>query len=251
MARLLDSPYFWPVTGFLAAAGLFVLSKKSAVTAPGPAPVEPVQEGQNELRAVLQAAGLDNEWIIYFEGTAAGESGFNNLVARGVTSGAPEWAKVVVRQHDADMAKVAYDRNVKRYGPCLWPQMLYTFGSGGWFQFLPANGLAAFWGTELECMHPWNVFDPAASVVMAIEMARRLMKKDNFKANPTWLNLRVGWGGPGNMNNPESLKRMATGHNKFGDRLEQIGIDPSFMHRPVTALIPKDPASLYSQLEKL
>jgi hypothetical protein len=109
----------------------------------------------------------------------------------------------------------------------------------------------AFKGTQLECIDPWEVFNRRTSLVMAIEMARRLTGWSAFKADPTWLTLRTGWGSPTEMDDPDAIDRMAWAHNKFADRLEQIGVDPDFMFEPVTALPARDPVGLLQHLNVL
>ena len=236
---------------------------------PGPSPgLKPVTKvGQDELRFLAQQAGLDDEWIIYFEATAAGESGFNNLAAHGDPSLMPPWAGPVRDgASEAKAARIAYDRNAKKYAGCAAPVRpmdspltytseaaranRYSFGSGGWFAELPANFVAAFKDTKYHCIDPWSVFDPAASLVMAIEYSRRVMRRTSFKANPTWVNLRVGHANPSAMNDPEALNRQRFGKNKFGDRLEQIGQPSSFMDRPVTPLPSQNPVGMLEYLEQ-
>jgi len=210
----------------------------------------PGGEGQETIRALAQAAGLDQSWTTFLEAAAAGESGFNNLVARGIQNGAPDWAKIVVRQHDADKAKIAYDRNKEKYEDCGWSAARYSFGSGGWWQMLPANGVAAFWDTSEECIDPWAVFDPGPSLVMMISYAKRITRYSKFKSEPTWGNLRVGMRSVSYLGREDELERQRTGKNKLGDRLEQLGYSRSFVDQQVTSLPNFDPVQLLRTLEQ-
>lgn len=242
-----------PNTGPLllgAGAVILLLSRRDhddEVEAPLP---PPTREGQETIRALAHAAGLDQSWIKFLEAAAAGESGFNNLVARGVQNGAPDWAKVVVKQNDADKAKIAYDRNEEKYQDCGYSAARYSFGSGGWWQILPANGLSAFWDTEEQCMDPWAVFDPAPSMVMILYYLKRIQRYDNFKSVPTWGNLRVGMRAVSYLGRGDELERQRTGKNKLGDRLEQLGYDRSFVDEEVTPLPDFNPVDLLRYLEQ-
>lgn len=223
---------------------------------PSPALQEPTKEGQADLRFLAQQAGLDDEWVTYLEATAAGESGFNNLSAMGNPTLSPPWAKVRSSSTEAAAARIAYDRNAHKYVNCLGyassvaKANRYSFGSGGWFAELPTNFVVAFKDTKYACIDPWSVFEPAASIVMVLEYSRRVMRRPAFKANPTWVNLRVGHASPASMNKPDALNRQRLGKNKFGDRLLQIGQSRSFMERPVTPLPSFDPAGMLEHLEK-
>lgn len=221
------------------AAVISALSKKKKTKAPpGDLSGEPtlVQFGQDELRYYLRERGLDENWVTFFEATAAGESGFNNLVGLGDPGGnVPGAVRINKSSGEATAAQAAFDRNDYLHG-CPWPASAYVFGSGGWFGQLPANALRAYKGTEHECLHPWYVFDPVFSIDMAVAQAKRLMGWDNFKSAPNWLNLRVGWGAPGEMDDDDAMYRMAEGDNKFGDRLDQIGEDRDFMFEQITPL---------------
>ncbi len=217
----------------------------------GGSDLPPASEGRANLRYLAEQAGLPFDWSMFFEAVARGESGFHSYVGLGKPELFPDWtrpntsASKKLQNNEANAAASAYDRNKKKLSKCPWSRSRYVFGSGGWFAMLPAFAVGAFSGTGYQCIDPYAVFDEPASLVMAQEMARRLMAWKNFKANPTWLNLRIGWGNPASMNKPSALERAA---RKFGDRLEQIGFDRSFMHRPVVSLPPKNPAAVVEYL---
>jgi hypothetical protein len=211
---------------------------------------EPMSGGQEELRYLAEWAFLDEEWMAFLEATAAGESGFNNLVGLGNPALFPDWASPNTKAssnlqaNEAKAAEVAYGRN-DYLKNCSWPRSRYTFGSGGWFGLLPANAVAAFKGTRYECIDPWSVFDPVSSLVEIVDYCRRIMRWDNFKAKPTWLNLRVGIGNPSNMNKSDIMAEKTV---SFGDRVQELGYPASFIHRQVTPLPPDKPADLLDAL---
>lgn len=211
---------------------------------------EPTFGGQEDLRYLAEWAFLDEEWIAFLEATAAGESGFNNLVGLGNPALFPDWAQAntkassAAQTREAAAAVIAYDRN-SYLKNCSWPRSRYVFGSGGWFGLLPANAVVAFKGTRYECIDPWSVFDPVSSLVEIVDYCRRIMRWDNFKAKPTWLNLRIGIGNPSNMGKSDALADAAV---NFGDRVQELGYPASFIHRQVTALPPDKPADLLDAL---
>lgn len=211
---------------------------------------EPLSGGQADIRYLAEWAFLDEEWAIFLEATAAGESGFDNLRGLGNPALFPEWASPNMsasqekKDIEANAARRAYDRNTYLHD-CPWPAARYSFGSGGWFGLLPANAVFAFKGTRYECIDPWSVFDPVPSLVEIIEYCRRTMRRDSFKANPTWLNLRVGIGNPSNMNKADQLARVG---EKFREKLLELGYPESFMYREVTPLPQDNPADLLDAL---
>lgn len=221
---------------------------------PGPGPMpEPMTGGQTDIRYLAEWAFLDEEWIVFLEATAAGESRFNNFVGLGNPALFPDWAQPNLKasqksqKREAEAAGISYDRNDYLAG-CDWPRSRYVFGSGGWFGALPGNAVAAFKGTRYECIDPWSVFDPVSSLVEIVEYCRRIMRWDNFKANPTWLNLRVGVGSPSNMNKPDKLARM---EEKFRDKLLELGYSASFMYGQVMPLPSDNPADLLDALTEV
>ena len=206
----------------------------------GPALATPTSGGQVDLREMCSDAGLDAAWTIFFEAVAAHESGFDNLAGMGNPATAPAWAAINASEREAAAAATAYQRNSEALRQCPWAADRYGFGSGGWFALIPANAVAAFRGTSEECIDPWAVFDQAASLVMAIEMARRLRSWKTF--NGTWLSLRAGWDDPSRMATPAYMA------DRFKESLEQVGADASFMYDRVTPLPPKDPVGLLKRL---
>lgn len=198
-------------------------------------PAPQAGEMQQRIRAMADAMGLDASWTAFLEAAAMGESGLNTLAGAGIAADAPPWAKINERAAEATGARRAYDRNFERYyKDCPWEASRYTFGSGGLWALLPANGLAAFAGTSEICMDPWAVFEPAPAMAMVYRFLVALMGWSGFKEEPTWGNLRVGMRAPSYMGRPDEIARMRDGKNKLGDRLEQLGYERSFVDALVT-----------------
>ena len=214
----------------------------------------PISEGQALMREMFFELGLDPMWSMFFEATALNESGFNNLRGLGIPSEFPSWASpnegasFQTQQNEADAAKRAYDRNKDKLAECGWPASRYTFGSGGWFALLPANAVMQARGTSLKCVDPWDVFDPATSVVLAIGMARNLQNWNNFKSVPTFGNLRLGWGNPSRMGKADKLREAKAKSKGFAARLGELGFDPAYFDAPVTPMPPYDPVAMLNYL---
>jgi hypothetical protein len=215
-------------------------------------PVYEGQDGAYMLQELLDAAGLDSNWKRFFLVTARGESGFVSNVALGdphlyPVGSTPSKYTATLGPGEAAGARQAYERarDKGRLDGCPWPGEAYSWGSGGWLGMLPANAWYAYKDTSLRCRHPWYLLHPVDHVVVAIDFARRLMRWSNFKADPTWLTLRVGWGNPSNMNDAKARARV---EQKFGDQLRALGASPQWMHNEVTALPKYDVEDLWDTL---
>lgn len=134
------------------------------------------------VRGLAAEAGLPEAWGDFFA-----------MVAWRESKGDPEATND--SEGEAEAAGKAYRRNRERYEGCGHPESAYTWGSGGWFGILPANGLAQL-GDELRCLPPSSVLEPRVALAMAVGMARGLMRWDGFAKVPSWLNLRAMWGWP-------------------------------------------------------
>jgi len=207
--------------------------------------------GVSELHKLMELANLSNPWKIFLETVVYNESKFNNLVGLGDIDMFPPWAQPnakatkASRMREAQAAKAVYIRQ-EYLANCDHPEWKYSFGSGGWFGMLPASGVYAFKNTEYRCMDPWEVFSPAASLVMAIEFARRLMRRKGFTEYPTWANLRVGWGRPSSMGDEAALERI---YPKFGQKLRALAHQENFMYGEVGKLPEYSPVALLDKLE--
>lgn len=229
-------------------------SKPSGGVDPSTSDSGPMSEDREGLRFYLIEAGLSDDWIAFFEAVAANESGFNNLVGLGNSSLFPSFAQpntkasIFAQEREYQAAVIAYERNADRFQECGYPVSEYTFGSGGWFGMLPSNALAAFFGTPYQCLRPGFVFSPGGSVVMAVEMARRLMRWDSWESTPTFANLRVGWGNPASMGQPSKITAMKA---KLEDRLIEVGANPGLASAQPSPLPPSNPVGLFDYLVSL
>jgi len=216
--------------------GLALFAGTAAASGPSGGAVDAA--GLSKVRAYAANAGLSKDWQDFFVLVAYRESKGKNLVGLGHDSGAPPYIHLNHGEGEAVAAGRAYDRNADQYAGC-WPRSVYTWGSGGWFGILPANGLEVFDDTAWVCLHPWTVTDPAISLVMAIGMARRLMGWDSFDG--TVLSLRVGWGDPSSMGDADVLaaKRPA-----YAADAKAAGLSVTFLDRQLTKPPLADPAAL-------
>ena len=211
---------------------------------------QPMSGGQDDLRYLAEWAFLDESWITFLEINAKNESGFNTFRGLGIPSMFPEWAQpnlsasAKLQGVEADAASEGYVRNTYLHD-CPYSAARYSFGSGGWFGLLPSSGVHAFKGTRYECIDPWSVFDPPVALVMGIEYARRTMRRQAFKDNPTWLTLRVGWGNPSSMGKASVHERVA---NQMRGHLGDLGYPLDFIHQQVTPLPEDKPADLLDAL---
>lgn len=217
----------------------------------------PVYEGKDGafmLQELLKTAGVDQNWQRFFLSIASGESGFTSNMVLGdpklyPTRGKPSKQTATLGPAEAAGARKAYDRaeENRRLDGCPWPADAYSWGSGGWLAMLPANAWYAYMGTSLRCRHPWYLLHPADHVVVGIDFARRLMDWKAFVAEPTWLTLRVGWGNPSAMDEPDARERIA---KKFSGQLQTLGVAPAWMYQEVTPLPKRDIEGTWETLMK-
>ena len=201
--------------------GVLLIAGSAAANDGGYPTGPPSRAGHAELLGVVDNMGAPREWGTFFAAVAYWESKFNNL-AENTSTG------------EAAAAKRAYDRAIDkgRLDGSPWPASAYTFGSGGWYGMIPANGMKAFHGTDLELLDPRAaVHDPVTSTIMAIEYARRIFGWAAFDG--TWLSLRVGFANPSKMGDPDFVAKV---RGRFAESLRAIGAPESFMHERVVSL---------------
>jgi hypothetical protein len=207
---------------WLLAVGAVLVAGTAAAANDGGYPTGPPSKaGHADLLGVVDKMGAPDEWGTFLAAVAHRESRFDNL-AENTSSG------------EAAAARRAYQRQRDRghFASAPWPDSAYTFGSGGWYGILPANGMIAFVGTELENLDPRTaVHDPVTSTIMAFEYARRIFGWGAFDG--TWLGLRVGWANPSRMGDPEFVAEVA---GRFAKDLRAIGAPESFMHERVATM---------------
>ncbi|MCX4240193.1 hypothetical protein [Paraliomyxa miuraensis] len=210
MTRRSGSPVIWGtaiVAGLVAVVSMSGTASASQGVAPG--------EGAYRVAAVrglAAEAGLPPAWGDFFALVAWRESKGNPQAVNDSTSEAAAAAK-------------AFDRNRERYEGCGHPEGAYTFGSGGWFGMLPANGLAQL-GEALYCLPPSSVLEPRVALAMAVGFARGLMRWDGFGKVPTWLNLRAMWGWPAKGGD---LAFLAKARVEFAGDAAEVGLPASWL----------------------
>jgi hypothetical protein len=129
------------------------------------------------------------------------ESRFNQYAFNGVIVpvGAPpevepSGASLATRTKEADAASRAYDRNAERYAKCGFPKSWYAAGSYGLAQVLPANAMAAWWGTDRECVSPFFLWTEIGNIVASYAMLARLQNWKGWDGDV--VTARMGWRSP-------------------------------------------------------
>lgn len=231
-----------PIFPIAAVLGLVLVA--SAGGSGGAQGEAPDAGGLQDMRAIMEAAALPEDWQIFLAAVAWGESRWNSDVALGPNDhpGRPPWcrpsrASESLQHTEAAAARELYESNRSRFAGSPWPAERYTFGSGGYLGLLPPVGIInGFYATPewIPQIDPWDVCDPVVSVVMGVGLARGLSRWDAFrKGGGTWLVLRVGWGRPGSMSSASKQQAMRA---KFGEALDALGVSRSFMDRKVSSL---------------
>jgi len=116
-----------------------------------------------------------------------------------------------------------------------YPKARWCFGSGGWFGFLPATGLAAG-GTKgpFAKADPFLVFHPIESVVMMADFAKRVIRGNRFQSLPygeqNWLAVRRGMAASSLIDDyMEENERSAKTRERLERALAETGTNPDFM----------------------
>jgi len=116
-----------------------------------------------------------------------------------------------------------------------YPASRWCFGSGGWFGFLPATGLAAG-GTKGPFAEgdPFLVFQPIESIVMMADFAKRVIRSNRFQSLPygeqNWLAIRRGMAASSLIDDyTEENERSPKTRERLERALAETGTDPDFM----------------------
>jgi hypothetical protein len=196
----------------------------------GPMPA-PTSGGQKRLRCALAVAGLDDAWLRFFEQTAHRESRFSTRAANRSTGEAAAALRVADRWRDL-IATAGF------------PFESWTFGSGGWFGFLPGSALIdgsrksfRFPLDYVREVGPNGVFQMGTSVASALAYAKGLSRWPNFQGS--WASLNVGWGNPSKMGNAASIAESA---RKLEDRAAKLGWPRGWAMQPISALPSRTPS---------
>lgn len=231
------------ITGAIAIPRIARASGKGGVVDVGPDDAEPDLEPGSaaEIRGLAEKIGAPPIWQDMFAMIAYGESRLHTNIARGVDLALPPDVAINISEPDAKAAARSFEKNASWLAPC-WPAVAYSAWSGGWFQMFPASGLAAFKDDQdLRCTHPWALFDPPWSIIMAAWFARRLTQWKQWKG--TVVSLRRGWGQPAKMGEIPDAKR-----EKWGRHCQSVGLAPSFLDKALPAWKPDPPRALFQRL---
>lgn len=123
-----------------------------------------------------------------------------------------KWNANAKRTTSAERAAATklYNRNRERFACSGKPASAYTWGSGGYFGFLPGTAVAS---AEDDCGDPRRyVLQPRPSIVSAVGYARWLARRwlDTYNKQPTPLVLMARWGGPGRTPEEVEARRDAS-----------------------------------------
>lgn len=175
-------------------------------------PMPPKSDKQRQLRCALATAVLTDDWLRFFDQTAHRESRFNTRAANRSAS-------------EAAAARRGAERWPELVAASGYPLDAWSFGSGGWFGFLPSSALIEgkrktfrFPLDFVREVGPNGVFDPGVGVASAIAYARGLTQWPNFQGS--WASLNVGWGNPSRMGQPDAIAESA---RKLEDRAAKLG----------------------------
>lgn len=135
---------------------------------------------------------------------------------------------------EAAAAGRLYHKNSSRYGQSGYAPAYYTFGSGGWYGFLPAVALASpEWNHE----DPRLIFTPIGSTMLLASFVQRVARNHFGNIPPayrTWLTIRRfmssnrrGYDWAENL--PETLQKRV----RYAEDLARVGLPSSFMHQKV------------------
>lgn len=203
------------VDPILIGLGLLALAGSDETTIPN------VPANLGKLKRLAGEAGMSADWITFLAAVAHHESTWHASAHNDSTKEVAASGK-------------AYDRNANTLRACPFSRSAYVIGSGGWYGFLPANGIvSAFRGTSAVCIDPRSVFDPWASTLMAIAYANNLRTrwKSFRESDGTWLALNRGWKRPSKMNIPNQKT-----DDRFRRGLRAQGVSESFAGRRVTPI---------------
>jgi len=160
-----------------------------------------------------------------------------------------------INRKDAPSACRLYKGSKKRgfYATNPFREEDWCFGSGGWFGFMPATGLAAGGPKGLFAKaNPQLIHDPVVSVVMLADFVERIIRKYGAK---NWLAVRRGMASPKLVSDYSETKhpRSKKVRERFTEALMKNGISnpEDFMKAPVSIKGYSGAAKILNDLQKL
>ena len=180
------------------------------------------------------------------------ESRGNPLAGLGRIELFPSWAEPrksaskQAREHEADAALTAYERNAAAYAESPYRKPQWVFGSGGAYGLIPANALIAFKNTDAlrsGKVGPHDVFDAWKSTVLFADYVHRLLQRDEFRELPpaakNWLAIKRGMAAPSLMADHAELEERSREVRRRADAAaEALGIDQAYLRSRVPEVWP-------------
>ncbi len=203
-----------------AAVGLgLALATKKEVKRPGF--VLKSLKGAANVEYYLEHAGrsakIGNGFVPFGLAVSNRESRFNNLA------------------HNQSASEVAASCNLwegnSRYQNSPYGRAAFCIGSGGWYGFLPATGLAP---KVFRNKNPQLIFDPAASTAMFMAFVEAIIRK-YFPKLPAqhrnWLSISRAMASLGTMYDYNETKpRARQNRERLANNLSAIGASPNLMY---------------------
>ena len=224
--------WLWPVAGGVIGLALALgLSDKLPAVSTKKAPWRPTSaKGIDNVYRYVEAAGrsaqIGNGFIPFSLAVARRESGFNNLAAN--TSASER------------RASCSLWRGNSRYVNSSYGEAYFCIGSGGWYGFLPATGLAP---KAFRNLSPQLIFDPSASSAMWTAYVEAIVRKYFPKLPPehrNWLSVRRSMASLSTMYDYNETRSGARrSRESLAKNLQAIGSSPNLMYaRPSIGVYP-------------
>lgn len=223
----------WLLAGAIVLGALFLSSKASA--SEGPPPQGGGYAQISQLAGVVeQRAGLAG-FRAFALAVAQRESKGNNLAV----NDSPGEAKAACNLYEGNW----------RFVNNPFPPDRFCFGSGGWYGFLPATGLA---GEFFRNSDPYLIFDPQASTAMLADYVFRVAKGYWWQIPAEHRNLltirRFMASNAVGLDWDESGETSRRIRDSFGRELEQRGFNRSVMFTRVSIADYPGTAAVYGWL---
>lgn len=218
---------WWPFVLGGGALALVAIGTSGGDSGPAFDPDAVTSAGRERLRELLQqlvdADLVPQDFATFAEGVAHRESRWNNKAAN---TSARE-ADAARRLYEGALERGWFPDNPHRHDVNAW-----TFGSGGWFGFLPSTGLTAggVRGPFADA-HPSSIFVPEYSLVMAADLAARTAAGKAFRSIPeseqNWLAVNRGWAASSLVPDwREDKQRSRDAHRRLVKHLDAAGMPP-------------------------
>ncbi len=140
---------------------------------------------------------------------------------------------------EREASRKAYDKNpslASKLDACA-PRAKWIDGSVGLFQ-----RLLPYYGDDTidifgKCLPPETAFDMDYAIASALKNARVLQQRPSFADKPTVGTLRLGWWGPGKMDEPQDKAHLAK-YRKHAAALASYGVPSDLVDRKLSMFPP-------------